>query len=664
MKFGPILLLSILLSQPLPAQDLGKLPDWAAQAAQSAAQAPPPADADQWVLLDRTEFAYTGDGEVQTHRYRLVKVLTDQGTGAGVFMIMGLGGGASKVKKIKGWNLRPDGELDKLDSSDVFAIEKPGDSYGVDNSRTTGAVVQRVVKGSYVAFESLQYFNDPAGPAEFATVMERYPIFRWELTAAKSEGWFTNLKKVAISLDIRHFQPWIPAPQIQADREITANGVPALPKDELATPEGWDVLPRVQIRFLDPDLKTGPDLANWNGIATWLERSYLRHAASMALPGQTSQGGEAGLQVIHDWMSRELTYKQVYVTPERGFEPLDASEVVRRKYGDCKDLASCFIAAAQSAGLHAYPVLARIGEGRITADEPVHPGCFNHVIAAVRLDKSMGLPSEVVTPVGRFLLVDPTARFTPLGLLPADHRGGRVLLCANQSGTWIDIPDSAIAPSSLDIRLEADARTGGRLDGTVALIETGNSNGLRSAALNLTSKGFHDFILENLLSIPTDGTMEVLGHGNPLDSSKPFRVEVRISDPKGMTVAGSEWDMNPLGIFRLVPPVIQRPGMPRRYPVVQDQGAGLSVHAEIRFPLPVTPYLPERSIKSAFEDLEWTAKVAPSPAGSTVTIDMKRQEKAVVFGFGDQDKGVQAWSKNRKEIRRFLDDALAFKSQP
>src|SRR5215472_15211650 len=119
--------------------------------------------------------------------------------------------------------------MEKLDSDNVIAIEKPGDSNGVDNFRTTGAILGRVVKGSYVAFESLQSFHDPTGPADIAFVMERDPIFRWEFAAGKHEGWFTNLDAVDVAMDVRHFSPWIPSLKVVPNQEASADQIPALP---------------------------------------------------------------------------------------------------------------------------------------------------------------------------------------------------------------------------------------------------------------------------------------------------------------------------------------------------------------------------------------------------------------------------------------------------
>jgi len=189
----------------LGAQTISKLPDWA-QPHASASLAMPPADADAWVLLDRTEIAYVGSGTVKVKRYRLTKVLTERGLDVGIFSLGGLGGRTSQVKRLKGWNARPDGEVKTLDSDRVLKVEgfqsEDGDDFS--SGTATHAFLPMVVKGSLVAFESIQAIRLPMGPIVSTDVMESEPIRRWELEPAKKEGWFTNLKRVEIRVDRRH----------------------------------------------------------------------------------------------------------------------------------------------------------------------------------------------------------------------------------------------------------------------------------------------------------------------------------------------------------------------------------------------------------------------------------------------------------------------------
>jgi len=652
-------------TQALSAQSLREFPDWALPAYRASRAIPKPDDADDWVLLDRTEFAYTGDGEIAIHRCRLVEVLTDRGTSAGVFRTIGLGGGASKVKKLKGWNFRPDGDTVKLDSVNVVAIEKPGDSSGVTNERVTSAVLQRVVKGSVVAFESVQTQVDPGGPATISWVMERSPIFRWEITAAAKGGWFTDLKQVSLSLNLRHFSPWIQTPTLVPNVSAAADNIPALPRDEGAISSGWNTLPRVSLKFMDPDLKGAPATASWDGIAAWEESVFADKAAPRPLPGQSVLEGKKGLDSIHQWVNSQLTYKQVYMSPERGLIPLSADQVVRRRYGDCKDLASCFIAAARADGFEAFPVLARIIEGRIEPDEPVNPACFNHVIVAVRLKDTLHLPSEVQTTGGRFLLIDPTGRLTSLGHLPIAHAKGRLMICAEGKGIWVDVPNVALEHPEVEVALAASVDRNGGLRGTLRVKESADARGLRSGALGLDPQEYQRSIFSNFLYLPSNAHIQVLRHSDPLDVSKPFEVEVSIEDPTAFEIHGTEWDLDGMGIFRMVPPLIQRPGQPRQYPVESTGEEAMDVQAEITVPGKLTPVVAHRTVGTAFRDFQWDAKTRATEDGETLlSLRLKNKQKPVYFGFETRNAGLAEWALDRRQMRNIAADALAFEFKP
>lgn len=656
-----LLLLFLLAPGFLGAKTFKDLPDWAQAGYLASRQAPRPTGADQWVLLDRTEFAYTGDGEIALHRYRLVEVLARPGVDAGVFLLTGLGGGASKVKKLKGWNLRPDGDLVKLDSDSVVAVERPGDSTGIENTRLTGARLDRVVEGSLVAFESLQVMTHPAGPASIAWVMEPQPVFRWELRAVTQGGWFRNLKQVSHRMEFSHFSPWIPAPIVVPDVSIAAENVPALPAGEGASPSMWAMLPRVTVRFMDPDLKGVPALDSWNGIASWAEAVFLEKAPPTPVPVDASRSRLDTLRGICQWMRTQLTYKQVYLSPDRGWVPLSASDVARRRYGDCKDLASCLIGAARAQGFEAHPVLARIPFERIEEDDPVHLACFNHVIAAIALPQTLHLDAEVETPAGRFLLVDPTARLTPLGKLPLGHAGGRLLICLKGAGVWVEVPESALEQPRMEADLDGKASMSGGLQGRLRLTEWADSRDLRSSALDMSPLEFQHFLFSQVLALPSNARLQVVRHSLPLDLEQPFQVEVDLEVPKAFDLHGAEWDLQALGIFRMVPPLIQKAGQARRSPISTTGRDTFVAKATLAVPVPLAPLLPHREGSSPFHAFQWEAQARPGEGGGcTLTLRFQNARKPATFGYAAREEGLSAWMKDRRAMQDVLADALAF----
>lgn len=655
-----------LLAVALSAQTISKLPDWAQLHATAALAAASPADADAWVLLDRTEIAYVGSGQVKVKRYRLTKVLSEQGLDEGTFYLMGFGGASSQVKRLKGWNARPDGVVKTLDSNEVIEVEGFQSIHGNHfmSGTATRAILPLVMKGSLIAFESEQVFRSPMGPVEMASIMEVHPVRQWELRVAPEGGWVRDLRAVGLDLDLMHGQPWLREAQLTKGKSLVVKEVPAWPKHELAHPHARNLYPWVLVRFHDLELKDAPGSGSWDELAAWVHGQYQPRFVPTKVVDTTGKSTLAALHAIHGWMSRELTYKMVYLSPIRGWIPEPTDETVRKRYGDCKDLTTCFLGQAKALGLKVYPVLATIVEGEVEADEPVNPYAFNHAISAVRLEQSLGLPSEVETPQGRFLLVDPTSRFTPLGYLPEEHRGHRVMICLERQSLWVTIPERSIQPNETRRTLVGEARADGHLEARLQVRAQGaGSLPLRQAVLEIDPLILRRRLPSALgIDLTPDAPFELVRHSNPLDLDQPFDLEVRFTTSMAYR-AGSECSLDLPGMPSVATP-IQRPGQPRKTPIQVRRQSHLEFTASIAVPARVEPVLPRLNQATAFRSLTWSASARPSALGTTVEVALVMDRKDADFGFDQLTEGLAAWKKDRALINSLREDGLAFKRLP
>lgn len=638
----------------LSAQDFSRLPAWAAGAAQAAQSDPVPENAEAWVLLERTEIAYAGDGEIRIRRQQLWKILEERGTRYSAFTIYGLGGKASRVKRLKGWNLRPDGEVVKLDSESVVSSNDASEEE-FSTTTFTGASLDRVMKGSLVAFESLESIRNPIGPVADASLMGNLPIRVWELEVAKQEGWLTNLQAVEIKIDRRHFQPWVTKTEDLAGGGLRIMGLLPIPTDEGAHPDFSEILPVVQVRFLDPKRPLAAMWSSWDANARWVSEIFLPACQPSGVIVMKGKTGVEGLREIWAWMRRELTYKAVYLSPERGWVPESSVEVGRKRYGDCKDLTAFLLGEARSLGLAGVPVLARIGRGALSADEPPFPR-FNHVIAGLRMEASLGLPAEVETPKGRYLLVDPTDFHTPIGFLSNAHAKGRLMICLPTGAVWVEVPDQAILPQRMAVELKGDV-VGGELRGNMVLRESGNYWGLRSAARRGGGKAVHDLLLKDHLDLPPTSHSKVESFSDPLDLDHPLEVTLHVDHPTAFRIQGGEGHLTDLGI-PWVPGTIQRVSKPRRYPVESRLSGDLSYRAELKFTVPVKPFLPVRSGESPFRSFTWTSLAVPDGQGTMLKLSLEHRYTPARFGLEALDQGLKAWKQDRSLIKNLRDDAL------
>lgn len=643
------------------AQDLSKLPSWAAREAEAAARETAPAgEQDAWVLLERTEVAYGGENEIWTRRFRLMKVLGERGISQGTYAIHGLGGKATQVKRLKGWNLRPDGELTKIDQDLVVSIEDASDS-DFSRATVTAAAVPRVAKGSLVAFESLEVTQLPFGPVTSLYPLGAFPVRRWELDLGKREGWFQDLRAVEIRMDFRNFGTLLPKPAATPGQPIVLTNLPPLPREEGGHPAAFNLIPGVIVRFLDPKLAQAPIWDSWDRPAAWFAARY----AERAKPAGIAQAGASpleGLKTLWTWMARSLAYKQVYLSPDRGWIPEEAPETARKRYGDCKDMTCFLIAEAGTLGFKAHPALARISEGRIDAtDTPAN--LFNHVITALELPAPSGLGAEVATPRGRFLLLDPTDPLTPVGLLGSAHRNGKVMICLPDGALWVDIPEAACPAPEISIRLEGEGRADGTLDGTLRLRETHQAWGLREVAKSGSNRALRDHLLKAILDLPPTATLEVEQHSDPLDLTGPFTASLRIHHPGGAKLSGGELSLAAHG-WNIVPGLPQPAGVPRVYPVERNLSGILRYEATVKVPYALEALLPEKSIKTPFREATWQAQVQKEGPGSLLQLRLEHRQLPARFPYEAREEGVQAWKKDRTAIRNLRIDGMSFRKVP
>jgi hypothetical protein len=284
---------------------LDKLPEWAAAVARETEAQAAPADADAWVLLQRTELVYQGEGKVRARVQRVVRVLGERGLGEGSLLVGGLAGKGSKLKRLKGWNARPDGEVEELERNDSISLDD-------GQSRVHAVAFARAMKGSVLAFESVVETEHPMGPVEVLPVMETEPVRLWALVTRSERP------AIEVRLDALHLSPWLPGSPAPGVADAAFRDVPARPRDEAAAPAERNSLPWVQVRFADPSLPGDvPSASSWDALATW---THVQYAARLAPARQSSGGGEdavGALRAIHDWMSAQMVYRQVYLTPER-----------------------------------------------------------------------------------------------------------------------------------------------------------------------------------------------------------------------------------------------------------------------------------------------------------------------------------------------------------
>ncbi|MFC1754588.1 DUF3857 domain-containing protein [Thermoproteota archaeon] len=122
---------------------------------------------------------------------------------------------------------------------------------------------------------------------------------------------------------------------------------------------------------------------------------------------------EDKVRAIYNFCAQDIRYVAVEYG-QAGYEPHQATDIFKNKYGDCKDQAILLIAMLREIGIEAHPVL--IGTfGHLNLEEDFPTLTFNHCIAVVNLD-------------GELIFMDPTGQTVSFRDLPGGDQDRKVFV--------------------------------------------------------------------------------------------------------------------------------------------------------------------------------------------------------------------------------------------
>jgi len=170
----------------------------------------------------------------------------------------------------------------------------------------------------------------------------------------------------------------------------TATDVPASVADE-DEPGWYDPDPRIEIGTF----------TSWAEVANWARDLFERQAQPSAeltaladrvrsTPGGTRAAAAEAVRFVQD----EVRYLGIEMGPS-SHRPHPPDQVLRQRFGDCKDKSLLLVALLRAIGIDAAPALVDTVRGRGLDETAPSPFAFDHAIVHARVD-------------GRELWIDPT----------------------------------------------------------------------------------------------------------------------------------------------------------------------------------------------------------------------------------------------------------------
>ena len=264
-------------------------------------------------------------------------------------------------------------------------------------------------------------------------------------------------------------------------------------------------------------------LTDWKQVGEWylgLETPRIAVTPEIkALAAQLTTGKNTPrekLDALYTYVSEQVRYVALEFGIG-GYQPHPAADVLRDRYGDCKDKTGLLQALLQASGIPAYAALANADRGVIEPAVPM-PGQFNHVITVVPLD-------------GQILWMDPTLGVAPLGVLALSMRGKQALLAEPGASRLADMPRSSPVPDRQSLSAAGKLDSNGKLTLNDDIELRGAMEVVFRTLFRLGNQQNLTGLTKALAQAQSPGaTADEPKHSDPLDLAKPFDMKMAVTD--------------------------------------------------------------------------------------------------------------------------------------
>ena len=276
-----------------------------------------------------------------------------------------------------------------------------------------------------------------------------------------------------------------------------------------------------QGRDSEPGSVSTSDYAPYFAASTYLDwldqgRDYQKHAAPrstvtkelQAVADEVTRGIEdrrSQIDALYRWVVQNIRYVSVIID-RSGLIPNTTADILRRRYGDCKDHATLLGALLRAKGIESSPALINLGD-TYELDGPATIEPFNHVI--------LYLPQENI-------YLDSTAETARPGQLHFEIAGKPVVLTA--LGRLSRTPDFTPENNRAETDVELVIDEGGRVRGRAVERFSGDSEiRLRGWGISQQSRSMAQTVRGILDQQKERGTGRYT-MSDPYDLAKPFEV--------------------------------------------------------------------------------------------------------------------------------------------
>jgi hypothetical protein len=277
------------------------------------------------------------------------------------------------------------------------------------------------------------------------------------------------------------------------------------------------------------------NMSTWNDFGLWYNklkagRGELSREAAAEIRKQYDEGDDTHTRIkkLYRYMQSRTRYVNVNLGIG-GWQPLKASFVHEKGYGDCKALSNYMTAILKTAGIDAYQVLIKAGNNPWDVEE-FSFNRFNHVVVCVPL------PGDTVW-------LECTSQTMPYNCI-GDHNEKRMaLLISDEGGKIVHTPASLPESNRQTKTSEVTFRKNGSAEVNMRVNWTGNQRNYYHNYIASAPGGKQSERVLQIMDVPdinlTNFSIEEAGFTNSISMS------IKAELPKYASVSGSRLFFKP-----------------------------------------------------------------------------------------------------------------------
>jgi hypothetical protein len=478
------------------------------------------------ILLANESVEITRGNTQESNLHYLVKVLNERGKEDFAETAIEYDSTFEKIELLYARTIKPVGKVVYVGSRHIRDVSKYLNFPLYSNARVFIISFPEVVMGAVLEYKikikcsqlvnKKDFFlsyplqsSEPVISAEFSaivpkerdlrikTINERYNDFGAKLNPAKEE----KGEDLIYRWQFKNIPQIIPEPSMPADVQIN-------PTMLLSTFKDWQ------------------DIYNWWwGLAKVKIKadSSIKETVKRLISGKKTDLDKA--RAIYNFCAKDIRYVAVEYG-QAGYEPHYAYDILRNKYGDCKDQAILLVTMLREAGLSAFPVLIATNK-YYDLNQDFPSALFNHCIAALDLKD-------------KIIFLDPTAETCSFGDLPAADQGRRVLVFKENGYNIEEIPfypaEHNLIKQKLALRVNEDES----IVGTKKNITLGvYDQGQRFWLLYTQPELIQDLLRNKIQDVSIGAKLDKYNIDNLGDLNNPVVLSYSFHGPEYFTKAGA-----------------------------------------------------------------------------------------------------------------------------